>query len=53
MTQAATVNYYSYVTIRRCNTFLENAESVTFADEAEKKIYLLRCVLSEHIVIFI
>ena len=37
MTQAATVNYYSYVTIRRCNTFLENAESVTFADEAEKK----------------
>lgn len=37
MTQAATVTYYNYETIRRCNTFLENAESVAFADEAEKK----------------
>jgi len=37
MTQASTVNYYSYVTIRRCNTFLTYAEDVVFKDEAEKK----------------
>lgn len=37
MTQAATVNYYSYETIRRCNTFLVNAETVVFKDEKEKK----------------
>lgn len=37
LTQAATVNYYSYVTIRRCNTFLANAEGIVFADAAEKK----------------
>lgn len=37
MTQAATVNYYSYETIRRCNTFLINAEKVAFKDEAEKR----------------
>ncbi len=37
MTQASTVNYYNYETIRRCNTFLVNAETISFADEAEKK----------------
>ncbi len=37
MTQAATANYYSYSTIRRCNTFLANAEKVQFANQNEKK----------------
>lgn len=37
MTQAATVNYYNYETIRRCNTFLVHAGNITFANEAEKK----------------
>lgn len=37
MTQASTVKYYDYTTIRRCNTFLANAEKIPFADEAEKK----------------
>lgn len=30
-------NFYSYVTIRRCNTFLNNVDKVVFADDAVKK----------------
>lgn len=38
MTQAnAGTNFYKYTTIRRCNTFLENVESVEFSSEAVKK----------------
>lgn len=38
MTEAnAGANFYDYTTIRRCNTFLQNIESVTFSDEAVKK----------------
>lgn len=37
MTQAATVNYYNYETIRRCNTFLINAGNINFTNETEKK----------------
>ena len=31
------VNFYDFTIIRRCNTFLENIEKVTFADEKTKK----------------
>ncbi|GHS90746.1 membrane protein [Bacteroidia bacterium] len=37
MSATSTVNYYNYETIRRCNTFLANAEDVKFKDEAVKK----------------
>lgn len=30
-------NFYDFTIIRRCNTFLENIEKVTFADEKTKK----------------
>lgn len=30
-------NFYNYSIIRRCNTFLENVESITFNDPAAKK----------------
>lgn len=35
--QTATVNYYDYTTIRRCNTFLEKAKEIPFSSEAVKK----------------
>lgn len=30
-------NFYDFTIIRRCNTFLENVEKITFADEKTKK----------------
>lgn len=35
--QAATVNYYDYTTIRRCNTFLEKAKEIPFSSDVVKK----------------
>lgn len=35
--QAATVNYYDYTTIRRCNTFLDKAKDIPFSSETTKK----------------
>ena len=38
MTQANSgASFYGYTTIRRCNTFLNNVQSIEFADEAVKK----------------
>lgn len=35
-TRTSTVQYYSYTTIRRCNTFMENIDKVLFASEQTK-----------------
>lgn len=39
-TAAHAVQYYKYVTIQRCNLFLQNIENVPFTDEAVKKDYI-------------
>lgn len=39
-TQATTVKYYDYTTIRRCNTFLLNAELPTYSSETVKKDFI-------------
>uniref|UniRef100_A0AB33IYL4 RagB/SusD family nutrient uptake outer membrane protein n=1 Tax=Prevotella sp. GTC17254 TaxID=3236794 RepID=A0AB33IYL4_9BACT len=40
LSQAKTIKYYDYSTIRICTTFLENVESLTFLDETTKKDYM-------------
>lgn len=40
LSAASTINYYSYTTIRRCNTVLANIDKVTFSDESAKKDYI-------------
>ena len=38
MTPASNVqDFYNYTTIRRCNTFLDNVDKITFKDESVKK----------------
>lgn len=39
-TQSRTVKYYSYTTIRRCNTFLMNAEQPVYSSEEVKKDFI-------------
>lgn len=40
LSASSTINYYSYTTIRRCNTLLANIDKVTFTDESLKKDYV-------------
>ncbi|WP_400261430.1 RagB/SusD family nutrient uptake outer membrane protein [Sphingobacterium sp. SG20118] len=37
MSQSATVSYYDYTTIRRCNTFLVHSQKVDFVNSKEKE----------------